>query len=135
MRPLTLGLLVVAALAAQQRVEVTLERRDTGTWKSADPGHVFANGDQVRFRFKANFTGFLYVVNEGTSGGHHPATFNRHQKSLIASFWQAKCADYAQPAAACNQENGGEQRNNIASITATITSGSSSAFTKIIDSP
>ena len=68
MRPLTLGLLVVAALAAQQRVEVTLERRDTGTWKSADPGHVFANGDQVRFRFKANFAGFLYVVNEGTSG-------------------------------------------------------------------
>ena len=68
MKPFTLGLLVVAALAAQQRVEVTLERRETGIWKSADPGHVFANGDQVRFRFKSNFAGFLYVVNEGTSG-------------------------------------------------------------------
>ena len=68
MKPFSLGLLFVAALAAQQRVEVTLERREIGTWKSTDPGHVFANGDQIRFRFKSNFAGFLYVVNEGTSG-------------------------------------------------------------------
>lgn len=68
MKSFTLGLLIAAALAAEQRVEVTLERRDAGTWKSADPDHVFAFGDQVRFRFKSNFSGFLYVVNEGTSG-------------------------------------------------------------------
>lgn len=68
MNRLALALLFSATLAAQQRVEITLERRDAGAWKSSDPGHVFANGDQVRFRFKSNASGYLYVVNEGTSG-------------------------------------------------------------------
>ena len=56
------------ALMAQQRLEITIEKREAGAWKIMDPGHVFADGDQLRFRFKSNQPGFLYVINEGTSG-------------------------------------------------------------------
>ena len=63
-------LLVLASLAAlaQQRLEITIEKRENGAWKSMDPSHVFQQGDQLRFRFKSNQPGFLYVINEGTSG-------------------------------------------------------------------
>ncbi len=54
--------------AAPERVEITLERREAGAWKSTDPGHVFAQGDQVRFRLRSDTAGYLYVINEGTSG-------------------------------------------------------------------
>ncbi|MFN0106649.1 MAG: DUF4384 domain-containing protein [Bryobacteraceae bacterium] len=65
-----LALLLALSLAAvaQQRLEITIEKRETGAWKAMDPGHVFREGDQLRFRFKSNQPGFLYVVNEGTSG-------------------------------------------------------------------
>ena len=64
-------LLLLAAslsLLAQQRLEITIEKREAGAWKIMDPGHVFSDGDQLRFRFKSNQPGFLYVINEGTSG-------------------------------------------------------------------
>ena len=57
-------------LPAQQRLEITIEKREAGEWKAADPNHVFSEGDQVRFRFKSSGAGFLYVVNEGTSGSN-----------------------------------------------------------------
>ncbi|MBI2685970.1 MAG: DUF4384 domain-containing protein [Acidobacteria bacterium] len=65
-----IALLVALALAAaaQQRLEIAIEKRDAGAWKTMDPGHVFKEGDQLRFRFKSNQPGYLYVVNEGTSG-------------------------------------------------------------------
>lgn len=60
---------MAAAMAwGQSRMEITLEKRESGAWKVVDPGHVFREGDQLRFRFKASQAGFLYVVNEGTSG-------------------------------------------------------------------
>jgi hypothetical protein len=65
---LALLLAVSVAAVAQQRLEITIEKRETGAWKIMDPGHVFQDGDQLRFRFKSNQAGFLYVVNEGTSG-------------------------------------------------------------------
>ena len=65
-----LALLLYLSLAAvaQQRLEITIEKREAGAWKIMDPGHVFQDGDQLRFRFKSNQPGYLYVVNEGTSG-------------------------------------------------------------------
>lgn len=65
---LALALLFSLAAFAQQRLEITIEKREAGAWKSMDPSHVFHEGDQLRFRFKSNQPGFLYVVNEGTSG-------------------------------------------------------------------
>lgn len=33
-----------------------------------EPAHVFEAGDLVRFRFRTNFSGYLYVLNHATSG-------------------------------------------------------------------
>jgi len=56
-----------------QRMEISLDRRAQGShegsgWKAVDPGLVFSQGDHVRFRFRANFAGYLYVMIQSTSG-------------------------------------------------------------------
>ena len=50
------------------RMEITLERMEGGVWRVIDPGLVLAQGDRVRFRFRTNFEGYLYVTNQTTSG-------------------------------------------------------------------
>lgn len=50
------------------RMEVTLERLNGADWRSVDPALVLAQGDRVRFRFRTNFDGYLYVMNQSTSG-------------------------------------------------------------------
>ena len=49
---------------------VTLARlyRDGKQWKVVDPRSVLAKDDHVRFRFRSNFDGYLYVMNQSTSG-------------------------------------------------------------------
>lgn len=53
-----------------RRMELTLERQESGAWRAVDPGLVFAQGDRVRFRFHTNFDGYLYVMNQATSGNY-----------------------------------------------------------------
>ena len=72
---LALGLLATAAFAQTRtmtegahRMEITLERLDGTDWRSVDPALVLAKGDRVRFRFRTNFDGYLYVMNQSTSG-------------------------------------------------------------------
>ncbi|MEW5979670.1 MAG: DUF4384 domain-containing protein [Acidobacteriota bacterium] len=50
------------------RIEIRLERKEGQTWRQVDPGLVFLQNDLIRFRVKANFSGYLYVLNHGTSG-------------------------------------------------------------------
>ena len=50
------------------RMVLMLERLDGAGWRSIDPGLVLAQGDRVRFRFRTNFDGYLYVMNQSTSG-------------------------------------------------------------------
>lgn len=52
----------------RQWLEVTLQRRSRTGWQNIEPGLILNQGDMVRFRFKASFPGFVYVVNYGTSG-------------------------------------------------------------------
>ena len=52
------------------RMEIVLERMDGGSWKAIDPALVLQQGDRVRFRFRTNFDGYLYVTNLNTSGRH-----------------------------------------------------------------
>jgi hypothetical protein len=67
---MALALLPAAGWAQPQphKMEILLERLDAGSWKTVDPGLVFAQNDRVRFRFHANFDGYLYVMNRSTSG-------------------------------------------------------------------
>jgi len=68
--------LAVAAAGAQthtmgegsHRMELMLERLDGNTWRPIDPGLVLNQGDRVRFKFRTNFDGFLYVMDQATSG-------------------------------------------------------------------
>ncbi|HWB85639.1 MAG TPA: DUF4384 domain-containing protein [Bryobacteraceae bacterium] len=75
-----LRLLALAALATcafpqsrtftqgSRRMEIMLEKLDSGSWHTIDPGLVLAQNDRVRFRFRTNFDGYLYVMNQSTSG-------------------------------------------------------------------
>jgi hypothetical protein len=51
-----------------QRVALKVERQEKDTWHLMDAATVFKNGDKIRFRMSANFPGYLYVMNHGTSG-------------------------------------------------------------------
>jgi len=66
---------LAGALAAQtvpgadgHRMEIMLDRLDGGSWRAIDPGLVLERSDRVRFRFRTNFDGYLYVLNQSTSG-------------------------------------------------------------------
>jgi hypothetical protein len=50
------------------RMEIMLERLDGDAWHTIDPGLVLQQGDRVRFRYRTNFDGYLYVMNQSTSG-------------------------------------------------------------------
>ncbi|MGP8245828.1 MAG: DUF4384 domain-containing protein [Bryobacteraceae bacterium] len=51
------------------RMEIVLERGAAGgEWRAVDPSLVLAANDRIRFRFRTNFEGYLYVTNQGTSG-------------------------------------------------------------------
>lgn len=50
------------------RMEISLERLEGSGWRHVDPALVFQQGDRVRFRFRTNFDGYLYVTNQSTSG-------------------------------------------------------------------
>ncbi|MDX1981078.1 MAG: DUF4384 domain-containing protein [Bryobacteraceae bacterium] len=52
------------------RMELTLERQTASGWRVVDPGFVFQKDDRLRFRFRTNFAGYLYVMNQGTSGSY-----------------------------------------------------------------
>lgn len=75
-RPLLLWLLYFIPAFAQSgsppdrphQMEILLERMDGSDWTTVDPRLVFAQNDRVRFRFKANFSGYLYVMDRSTSG-------------------------------------------------------------------
>jgi hypothetical protein len=50
------------------RMTLAVERYESGTWRAVDPSLIFSQNDRVRFRFSANFDGYLYVMNRSTSG-------------------------------------------------------------------
>jgi hypothetical protein len=51
-----------------KRIEIVVERSERGEARRADPSQVFRTGDLVRFRFRATFNGYLYVMNHASSG-------------------------------------------------------------------
>jgi hypothetical protein len=70
--------------AGPKRIEIIVERNERGAARRVDPGQVFSTGDLLRFRFRASFNGYLYVMNHGSSGnftllfpGEETGTLNR----------------------------------------------------------
>ena len=58
-----------------QRIRLLVERQESGgsagpVWRALNPATVFNPADHVRFRMSANFSGWLYVMNQGTSGSY-----------------------------------------------------------------
>jgi hypothetical protein len=50
-------------------VEISLERKtSTGVAEPVAADHVFEPGDILRFRVKSDFDGYLYVLDQGSSG-------------------------------------------------------------------
>ena len=78
----TLTLLILAAsvgsssgqqkpgTTGSNRIEMKVERKEGMEWRPVDPALVFAQDDRLRFRFRTNFDGYLYVMNQGTSGDY-----------------------------------------------------------------
>jgi len=66
--PLRGGLDARPETAGPKRIEIIVERSERGEPRRADPSQVFRTGDLVRFRFRATFNGYLYVMNHATSG-------------------------------------------------------------------
>jgi len=56
--------------AGPHRLEIVLERREAGQWRSVDPALVLERDDLLRFQVRANFSGYLYVMNQTTAGRH-----------------------------------------------------------------
>jgi len=76
MRLVAAGWALAVAASAQsstspqdsRHMQILLERLEGGSWHSVDPALVLEQADRVRFRFRANFDGYLYVMNQNTSG-------------------------------------------------------------------
>ncbi len=54
----------------ETRIDVRVDRQEDGEWVEAPANQVFEHGDRVRFRFRASFDGFLYVLNRESGGGY-----------------------------------------------------------------
>lgn len=70
------------------RLEIVLEKKNKEGWQTVDPGTVFLQNDLLRFRVTANFNGYLYVLNHGTSGEYtllFPRDETGHENRIEAS--------------------------------------------------
>jgi hypothetical protein len=61
---------VSASLQAERpaQIEISLEREVGNSWEQIHPGFILERGEAVRFRVRSNSAGWLYVVNQGSSG-------------------------------------------------------------------
>jgi hypothetical protein len=49
-------------------LDIALEQQIGGKAVSLPPTHVFESGDTIRFRVTSRFDGYIYVMDQGTSG-------------------------------------------------------------------
>src|SRR5262245_57857583 len=52
----------------KRTIEVTLESRKNNKWQPVDARTVFQPNDEIRFRFRTSFSGYLYVLDRTSSG-------------------------------------------------------------------
>ncbi len=54
--------------SAAMVVDITLERKKDGKVEAMAASHVFATGDIIRLKLVSHYDGFLYVMDQGSSG-------------------------------------------------------------------
>ncbi len=77
------------------RIDLVLEQKKGDSTQAMDPTHVFSQGDLIRFRLRSGVNGFLYVLNQGSSGKFEQL-FPRDE--LLQSRHIATNSDYLVPA-------------------------------------
>ena len=50
------------------RIDLVLEKKEGTSFRTVDPNYVFSTGDKIRFRLKSAVNGYLYVMDQGSSG-------------------------------------------------------------------
>ena len=55
---------------AAPTMKITVETETENGWKVVDPATVLDSGTKLRFRFSSSFAGYLYVMNQGSSGAY-----------------------------------------------------------------
>ena len=56
------------AVREKEALEITLEQQVGGQAQPMAPKHVFDSGDVIRIRVTSGYDGYLYVMDQGTSG-------------------------------------------------------------------
>ena len=51
-----------------RRVDLILEKKEANGVRAVNAEFVFATGDKIRFRFRSAVNGYLYVMDQGSSG-------------------------------------------------------------------
>jgi hypothetical protein len=59
---------LIAAAQGPPGVEVSLELKKGSQWEAVESTTVFSANDEIRFRFRTNFPGYLYVLNRTSAG-------------------------------------------------------------------
>jgi hypothetical protein len=67
---LSLAAVALSAQSDPQRVTLLVDRQENNNWRPMNAASVFNSGDHLRFRVQSNFSGYLYVMNHGTSGAY-----------------------------------------------------------------
>jgi hypothetical protein len=57
-----------APAPAKEALDISLEQQIGGQVQSVAPKHIFDSGDIIRIRVTSEYDGFLYVMDQGTSG-------------------------------------------------------------------
>ena len=57
-----------AQAEVNHRIDLVLEKKDGTSVRTVEPNYVFSAGDKIRFRLKSAVNGYLYVMNQGSSG-------------------------------------------------------------------
>lgn len=61
-------LLSLLGVCGMMDAQVALERLRNGAWQEIPAATVVDSGEQVRFRYRATSEGYVYLVNQGSSG-------------------------------------------------------------------
>ena len=62
------GAVTPPASGGAMLVDIILEQKRDGKVEQMAPTHVFKTGDVVRLRLRSHYNGFLYVLDQGSSG-------------------------------------------------------------------